>query len=122
MTDYFSGYCIQCTCFASFHVTCGHRNGVEYRAGDWPDPIQIACKKCSNIAQTKKQAPERVLNEVQPEEMVIAKHKNSRYYTAKVVDKYEQVFHHVHFVDNSFTENIKSFDILVRILHIVSDY
>lgn len=111
MVDYFNGYCIQCTCFASFHVTCGHRNGVQYRAGDWPDPIRIACKKCANISQPKKS--DRVLNDVQTDQIVIAKHKNSRYYKARVVEKYNQVFHHVHFVDNSFTNNIKSSEILV---------
>lgn len=116
MVDYFNGYCIQCQCFSSFHVTCGHRNGVLYTAGDWPLPIVVSCHKCSVHSQPKtpKQS-DRDLSEVSIDEMVIAKHKNRRYYEAKVVGKFEQIFHHVHFVDNSFTEYIKSSDILVRI-------
>ncbi|CAG2115086.1 unnamed protein product [Medioppia subpectinata] len=115
MVDYFSGYCVQCKCFASFHVTCGHRNGVVYAAGDWPEPITIACKKCSNVAQNnKKKLNDRVLNDVQNGETVIARHKNSRFYKAKIVNKIEQVFHHVHFDDNSFTEQLKGSDFLNR--------
>lgn len=119
MVDYLTGYCIQCTtgnnCYTSFHVTCGHRQGVLYQAGDWPDPIVVTCKKCSQNSQSKKKqfTSNRNLKEVEPGEIVIAKHKNKRFYNSKVIDKFEQVFHHVHFVDNSFTKNIKSCDILV---------
>jgi hypothetical protein len=119
MVDYLTGYCIQCTssssCRTSFHVTCGHRHGVIYQAGDWPDPIVVTCYKCSNNSQLKKkQLSNKSLKEVEIGEKVIAKHKNKRFYNAKVIDIIEQVFHHVHFVDNSFTKNIKSCDILVR--------
>lgn len=119
MVEYLTGYCIQCTtgsnCYTSFHVTCGHRQGVLYQAGDWPDPIVVTCKKCTQNSQSKKkQFSSRNLREVELGEKVIAKHKNKRYYNAKVVEKIEQVFHHVHFVDNSFTKNLKSCDILVK--------
>lgn len=49
-------------------------------------------------------------------ERVIAKHKNSRFYEAEVIGEREQMFCHVNFYDNSFSENLFPEDIVVRIL------
>ncbi|XP_054162658.1 lysine-specific demethylase 4C-like [Oppia nitens] len=116
MVEYFNGYCVQCVkCFTSFHVTCGHRHRVTYEAGDWPTPIVIKCRKCSDSTNNKKRKSlDRLLSDVNINEIVIAKHKNHRFYRGKVLDKVEQVLHHVHFVDNSFTNYVKPSDILNR--------
>ncbi len=116
MSNYFVGHCVQCeavsTCTAIFHVTCGHRHGASYKPSDWPYPITITCQRCALRVQSR-QAEDRNLVDVDINTKVIAKHKNSRYYVAKVVEKWEQTFHHVHFVDNSFTRVLKDSDFLV---------
>lgn len=118
LVEYLSGYFIYCNTSGShghpFHVMCAYRQGAEFKSSDWPKPIIVKCKKCVDAdAAKRKQIMERNLIEVDVGTDVIAKHKNRRFYHAKIVDKIDQVFHHVHFVDNSFTKLLKTSEFIV---------
>lgn len=74
------------------------------------------CKKCSRVKITKKEV--RNLDDMELESPVIAKYHN--YYSyGKVIEKHEQLFHHVQFVDNTLVDSIKSYDILVRFVLLI---
>ncbi|RWS17149.1 lysine-specific demethylase 4C-like protein [Dinothrombium tinctorium] len=115
LADYIMGYCIQCykapKCIISFHVTCAHIAGIVFEASDWPDPIRAYCQKCTSHT-LKRIAAENEGDDIEINTKVIARHRNRRYYEATVIGKSTEIRHHVHFVDNSFTENVRTSDII----------
>lgn len=124
ITDYLRGYCINCNsghhkCSSTFHVTCGHREGIVFKAGDWPHPIRVTCQKCTQNIQNKRAPKRSNLPDVDVGQEVLAKNKNNRYYYGKISEKSVQVYHHVHFVDNSFISDLVNNDFLVNILKII---
>ena len=62
------------------------------------------------------QRAERVLQEVNVDDVVWAKHKNGRYYKAKVTQAKEQMFVEVDFADGSFSTDTFPEDIEVAIV------
>lgn len=115
LTDYISGYCIQCylapKCSVKFHTTCAYLNGAKFETDDWPDPIRVYCTKC--IGRTSgKHLSLPVEDEVDLGTIVLAKHKNRRYYEATVMNKTSLILHHAHLEDNSILQILKSSDIV----------
>ncbi|RWS26552.1 lysine-specific demethylase 4C-like protein [Leptotrombidium deliense] len=114
-SEYIQGYCIQCyrapKCSSAFHVTCAYMAGINFETSDWPDPIRAYCKKCTAMMKNGREI-ESDKDDVELNTSVIARHKNRRFYEAVVIKKENEIRHHVHFIDNSFSENIRSSDIL----------
>ncbi|XP_060556454.1 uncharacterized protein LOC132717074 isoform X2 [Ruditapes philippinarum] len=102
--------CVQCSngrCTLSFHVTCAHAAGVVFETSDWPHPVYITCSRHMHLTKQK----ERKLTPLEVGDRVIAKHKNTRYYVAEVLDCRDQVFYEVDFDDGSFSHDLYPEDI-----------
>ncbi|NXJ01178.1 KDM4C demethylase, partial [Psophia crepitans] len=109
-----SGTCIQCSyahCPASFHVTCAHAAGVLMEPDDWPYVVYITCFRHKINQNVRAKACEKAITVGQT---VIAKHKNTRYYSCRVIGVTSQIFYEVVFDDGSFSLDTFPEDIVSR--------
>ncbi|XP_005388731.1 PREDICTED: lysine-specific demethylase 4C [Chinchilla lanigera] len=109
-----SGACIQCSygrCPASFHVTCAHAAGVLMEPDDWPYVVNITCFRHKVIPNVKSKACEKAISVGQT---VITKHRNTRYYSCRVMAVTSQTFYEVMFDDGSFSRDTFPEDIVSR--------
>ncbi|XP_028006424.2 lysine-specific demethylase 4C isoform X1 [Eptesicus fuscus] len=109
-----SGACIQCSygrCPASFHVTCAHAAGVLMEPDDWPYVVNITCFRHKANPNVKLKAGERGISVGQT---VITKHRNTRYYSCRVIAVTSQTFYEVMFDDGSFSRDTFPEDIVSR--------
>uniref|UniRef100_A0A8I5NIT2 [histone H3]-trimethyl-L-lysine(9) demethylase n=1 Tax=Papio anubis TaxID=9555 RepID=A0A8I5NIT2_PAPAN len=109
-----SGACIQCSygrCPASFHVTCAHAAGVLMEPDDWPYVVNITCFRHKVNPNVKPKACEKVISVGQT---VITKHRNTRYYSCRVMAVTSQTFYEVMFDDGSFSRDTFPEDIVSR--------
>ncbi|XP_055486030.1 lysine-specific demethylase 4C isoform X1 [Psammomys obesus] len=109
-----SGACIQCSygrCPASFHVTCAHAAGVLMEPDDWPYVVNITCFRHTVNSNVKSKTCEKVISVGQT---VITKHRNTRYYSCRVIDVTSQTFYEVMFDDGSFSRDTFPEDIVSR--------
>ncbi|XP_021016217.1 lysine-specific demethylase 4C isoform X1 [Mus caroli] len=109
-----SGACIQCSygrCPASFHVTCAHAAGVLMEPDDWPYVVNITCFRHRVNSNAKSKTCEKAISVGQT---VITKHRNTRYYSCRVIDVTSQTFYEVMFDDGSFSRDTFPEDIVSR--------
>ncbi|KAM8802484.1 lysine-specific demethylase 4C isoform 1-T1 [Rhynchonycteris naso] len=109
-----SGACIQCSygrCPASFHVTCAHAAGVLMEPDDWPYVVNITCFRHKTNPNVKFKAGEKGISVGQT---VITKHRNTRYYSCRVIAVTSQTFYEVMFDDGSFSRDTFPEDIVSR--------
>ncbi|XP_019520290.1 PREDICTED: lysine-specific demethylase 4C isoform X2 [Hipposideros armiger] len=109
-----SGACIQCSygrCPASFHVTCAHAAGVLMEPDDWPYVVSITCFRHKANPNMKSKAGEKGISVGQT---VITKHRNTRYYSCRVIAVTSQTFYEVMFDDGSFSRDTFPEDIVSR--------
>ncbi|XP_043342689.1 lysine-specific demethylase 4C [Cervus canadensis] len=109
-----SGACIQCSygrCPASFHVTCAHAAGVLMEPDDWPYVVNITCFRHKANPNVKSKAGEKGISVGQT---VITKHRNTRYYSCRVIAVTAQTFYEVVFDDGSFSRDTFPEDIVSR--------
>ncbi|XP_037654447.1 lysine-specific demethylase 4C isoform X2 [Choloepus didactylus] len=109
-----SGACIQCSygrCPASFHVTCAHAAGVLMEPDDWPYVVNITCFRHKVNPNVKPKACEKAISVGQT---VITKHRNTRYYSCRVIAVTSQTFYEVMFDDGSFSRDTFPEDIVSR--------
>uniref|UniRef100_A0A8D0L328 [histone H3]-trimethyl-L-lysine(9) demethylase n=1 Tax=Sphenodon punctatus TaxID=8508 RepID=A0A8D0L328_SPHPU len=109
-----SGACIQCSygrCPASFHVTCAHAVGVLMEPDDWPYVVYITCFRHKINQNVRTKTCDRAIAVGQT---VIAKHRNTRYYSCRVIGVTTQVFYEVMFDDGSFSRDTFPEDIVSR--------
>ncbi|GAB1288595.1 Lysine-specific demethylase 4C [Apodemus speciosus] len=109
-----SGACIQCSygrCPASFHVTCAHAAGVLMEPDDWPYVVNITCFRHRVNSHVKSKTCEKAVSVGQT---VITKHRNTRYYSCRVIDVTSQTFYEVMFDDGSFSRDTFPEDIVSR--------
>uniref|UniRef100_A0A8C0ERW1 [histone H3]-trimethyl-L-lysine(9) demethylase n=1 Tax=Bubo bubo TaxID=30461 RepID=A0A8C0ERW1_BUBBB len=108
-----SGACVQCSygrCPASFHVTCAHAAGVLMEPVDWPYVLYITCFR-HKINQNRPNACDKTITVGQT---VITKHRNTRYYSCRVMGVTSQLFYEVMFDDGSFSLDTFPEDIVSR--------
>ncbi|XP_074877904.1 lysine-specific demethylase 4C isoform X2 [Buteo buteo] len=109
-----SGACIQCSygrCPASFHVTCAHAAGVRMEPDDWPYVVYITCFRHKINQNMRAKARKKAITVGQT---VITKHRNTRYYSCRVIGVTSQLFYEVMFDDGSFSLDTFPEDIVSR--------
>ncbi|XP_075065448.1 lysine-specific demethylase 4C isoform X1 [Mixophyes fleayi] len=108
------GVCIQCSyglCPTSFHVTCAHAAGVVMEPDDWPFVVYITCFRHMINQNMRSKTTGKKLSIGQT---VIAKHRNTRYYSCKVIEITSQTFYEVEFDDGSVSKDTFPEDIVSR--------
>ncbi|XP_017663674.1 PREDICTED: lysine-specific demethylase 4C isoform X2 [Lepidothrix coronata] len=109
-----SGACIQCSyghCTTSFHVTCAHAAGVLMQPDDWPFVVYMTCFRHKINHNVRAKASEKTIRVGQT---VITKHRNTRYYSCRVVGVTSQLFYEIMFDDGSFSLDTFPEDIVSR--------
>uniref|UniRef100_A0A8C0ESS5 [histone H3]-trimethyl-L-lysine(9) demethylase n=1 Tax=Bubo bubo TaxID=30461 RepID=A0A8C0ESS5_BUBBB len=109
-----SGACVQCSygrCPASFHVTCAHAAGVLMEPVDWPYVLYITCFRHKINQNARPNACDKTITVGQT---VITKHRNTRYYSCRVMGVTSQLFYEVMFDDGSFSLDTFPEDIVSR--------
>ncbi|ELW69317.1 Lysine-specific demethylase 4C [Tupaia chinensis] len=116
-----SGACIQCSygrCPASFHVTCAHAAGVLMEPDDWPYVVNITCFRHKVNSNVKSKASEKAISVGQT---VITKHRNTRYYSCRVIAVTSQTFYEVMFDDGSYSRDTYPEDIVWLSVAVIED-
>uniref|UniRef100_H2Z696 [histone H3]-trimethyl-L-lysine(9) demethylase n=1 Tax=Ciona savignyi TaxID=51511 RepID=H2Z696_CIOSA len=107
------GVCLQCctgNCTVSFHVTCAQVAGVAIEPGNWPYPVYAYCHQ--HAFMPKNVELEMKKSMVRLNQRVVAKLSNGKYRGGVVTDVEDEIFHKVHFKDNSWSDNLYPQDIL----------
>eukprot|EP00794_Sanderia_malayensis_P007810 gene7809-8656_t len=108
-----NGACVQCIagkCAHSFHITCGFQNGIPLYSGDWPMPLEFMCRQHAKTRFNR--GRKRAKAQVNEQDIVFAKHKNGRFYKARVESIESTIFYYVVFEDGSFCHDLPPEDIL----------
>lgn len=108
-----SSVCIQCShgrCYQAFHTTCAYVAGIQFETSDWPYPIYCTCLKHQNKGKEKEM--QRQLNDLIVGDKVIAKHKNGRYYHAKIGEVSRRKLYEVDFDDGSVSDDLLPEDVV----------
>ncbi|XP_078531995.1 lysine-specific demethylase 4C-like isoform X2 [Lissotriton helveticus] len=106
--------CVQCSyglCTTSFHVTCAHAAGMFIKYSEKPPMIYLTCFRHKNNQYVRKNVDKKTIS---VDQTVIAKHRNTRYYSCKVISITLQTFYEIVFDDGSFSRDTFPEDIVSR--------
>ncbi|XP_012227942.1 lysine-specific demethylase 4C-like isoform X2 [Linepithema humile] len=100
------GACLTCNqCTKAFHPSCGLVAGATFIIPVYnSQEIQVTCNGHDK-------GKEKVVRQIRQGEIVWAKHRNTRYYQAKVQSIQDILFYMVTFNDNSFSDDLYPSDI-----------
>ncbi|XP_065321391.1 uncharacterized protein LOC135928855 [Gordionus sp. m RMFG-2023] len=130
------GLTLRCSaCPLTFHATCGYLSGCGFEIADWPEPpLSVTCMdhyapfiKANIAAPLTKVAGHFSLGKAgghrqeifQEDQLVYAKHKNTRYYMAVVKQTRRNLYYKFAFDDGSYCDNglpqdVENYDCIVN--------